>query len=121
MIAWMVHEYTGHASHPAVGLRQPNSFEYELRQAGFGIGWPLPTAGPRLRGTPPIRRRVAQPHRPPTRGHSPRRHPCFPPNARLAAQIEAIVRTSSLWELPFGDTAGTHSAGDIELRRPHHS
>ena len=125
MIAWMVHEYTD--TLPTPPSDSAAELEYELRQAVSESARLLSTAGPRLRGTPTDLRAEL-------RSRTDRLRVDIPPHddvrvSRMldsAAQIEAIVAIAESAGAAFGDTAGTlnvpkikgtHSAGDIELRR----
>lgn len=116
MIAWTVHEYTD--TLPTPPSDSAAELEYELRQAVSESARLLSTAGPRLRGTPTDLRAEL-------RSRTDRLRVDIPPHddvrvSRMldsAAQIEAIVAIAESAGAAFGDTAGTHSAGDIELRR----
>ena len=115
MIAWTVHEYTD--TLPTPPSDSAAELEYELRQAVSESARLLSTAGPRLRGTPPICA--------PNCAAAPTAYAWTSPHDDIrvsrmldsAAQIEAIVAIAESAGAAFGDTAGTHSAGDIELRR----
>ena len=116
MIRWSVHDYAD--PRPAQPSDSAAELEYELRQAVSEAAGLLQAAGPRLRATPNDLRTEL-------RTHTERFRVDVPPHddARVsrmldsAAQIEAIVLIAQSSGAAFGDTAGAHSSGDLELRR----
>ncbi|MBD0021342.1 hypothetical protein GII33_11415 [Gordonia pseudamarae] len=116
LIRWAVHEYTG--TLPTPPSDSAAELEYELRQAVSEAAGLLSAAGPRLRATPADLRTEL-------RTLTERLRVDVPPHedtrvSRIldsAAQIEAIVTIAHSSGAAFGDTAGTHSSGDVELRR----